>query len=112
MQASIDTTKKFGDVVMKRLLFGEVLLLEAPGYTAMSAELVEAADPNLLYRTFRDMNEYIAIFGENGAVEYRVDRYDEETRTYHCSREEVRDDEANWVAGPWGRTSLRSSLVR
>jgi hypothetical protein len=109
-QASINTSKKSGDVVMRRLMFGEVLLLEAPGYTSMSAELVEAADPNLLYKTFRDMSEYVAIFGENGAVEYRVDRYDEDTRTYHCSRVEVRDHEANWIAGPWGVTNLRSAL--
>lgn len=110
MQHSIDTTMRDGEVVMKRLMFGEVLLLTAPGYTQMAAELVEAADPNLLYRHYSGNDEFFAIMGENGAVEYRVDRYDHERHVYHCSRVEVRDHEARWIAGPWGVTGLRSAL--
>ena len=110
MQHSIDTTQREGDVVMKRLMFGEVLLLTAPGFTQIHQDYIEGADPDLLYRHYSGTDEFFAIFGENGAVEYRVDRYDHERHIYHCSRVEVRDHEANWVAGPWGVSNLRSVL--
>jgi hypothetical protein len=109
MQHSIDTTMRDGEVTCKRLMFGEVLLLSAPGYTAIHPDYLEAASPGLVHRSFRGGNEYVAILGENGAVEYRVDRIDERG-VYHCSRVEVRDHEANWIAGPWGVSNLRSAL--
>jgi hypothetical protein len=101
VSARIEVSRKVGPLAMKRAPMGEVLLVSAPGFTTAAMELLEAADPAILYRRVEGASEHIAFMGINGAADYVVTRYDLPNREVHLARREVRDDQARFVAGPW-----------
>ena len=101
MSARIDVSERVGELRMKRAPMGEVLLVSAPGFTTAAMELLEAADPDILYRRVEGVTEAIAFMGINGAADYVVTDYNLRDRTVRLARREVRDEQARVVAGPW-----------